>query len=55
MSAMERWDDDAFIQAMSEVIPEQEMTHELAALEAIADYRTEQQAERMGISWEQQL
>lgn len=49
MSAMEKWDDDDFIQAMREVIPEQQMTHELAAKEAIADYRTEQQAERMGL------
>lgn len=49
MSAMERWDDDAFIMAVSDVIPEQEMTHELAEREAIADYRSEQQAERMGM------
>lgn len=46
MSAIEKWDDDAFIQVMSEVIPEREMTHELAAQEAIADHRTEQQEAR---------
>ncbi|EPO6636218.1 hypothetical protein ACVG9K_000520 [Klebsiella oxytoca] len=46
MSAMEKWDDDAFILAMSEAIPEQQMTHELAAQEAIADHRTEQQEAR---------
>ncbi|GKN72028.1 hypothetical protein ACSGEQ_10370 [Klebsiella pneumoniae] len=49
MSAMEKWDDEAFILAMSEVIPEQEMTHELAAQEAIADHLTERQSERMGM------
>lgn len=49
MSAIEKWDDDAFIQVMSEAIPEQQMTHELAAQEAMADYRTERQAERMGL------
>lgn len=47
MNAMEKWDDDAFIQAMSEAIPEQQMTHELAAQEAIADYHSEKQAERV--------
>lgn len=47
MSAMEKWDDDAFIQAMSEVIPEQQMTHELAAQEAIADFNSECQYNNM--------
>lgn len=51
MSAMERWDDDAFIMAVSDVIPEQEMTHELAAQEAIADFKTERQSESMGFSY----
>ncbi|HHS9775872.1 TPA: hypothetical protein ACTW8Y_000501 [Raoultella ornithinolytica] len=49
MSAMERWDDDAFILAMGEIIQEQEMTHEQAAQEAIADYQTGRQSERMGM------
>lgn len=49
MSAMERWDDDAFIRLVADVLPEQMMTNELAAQEAIADHRTEQQAERMGM------
>ncbi|MGG5836094.1 hypothetical protein [Huaxiibacter chinensis] len=49
MSAMERWDDDAFVRLMRDVIPENQMTNELAAQEAIADHRTEQQAERMGM------
>ncbi|MGG8026295.1 hypothetical protein PGO13_20000 [Klebsiella aerogenes] len=47
MSAMERWDDDAFIMAVSDAIQEQEMTHELAAQEAIADFKTERQASLM--------
>ena len=56
MSAMERWDDDAFIMAVSDIIPEQEMTHELAAQEAIADYHSEKQQMRMeGALWELQL
>ena len=49
MSAAERWDDDAFIRLMADVIPDQPMTHELAAQEAMADRRSEQQAERMGM------
>lgn len=49
MIALERWDDDAFVRLMQDVIGEPEMTHDLAAQEAIADYRSEQQAERMGI------
>lgn len=53
MSAMEKWDDDAFIQVVSEVIPEQEMTHELAAQEAIADFKTERQASLMRGIYEQ--
>ncbi|HCR0680630.1 TPA: hypothetical protein OMT00_001848 [Klebsiella aerogenes] len=53
MSAMERWDDDAFIMAVSGVIPEQEMTHELAAQEAIADFKTERQASLMRGIYEQ--
>lgn len=53
MSAMEKWDDDAFIQAVSEAMPEQEMTHELAAQEAIADFKTEQQASLMRGIYEQ--
>ncbi|HGY1466823.1 TPA: hypothetical protein ACNVLA_003735 [Klebsiella aerogenes] len=53
MSAMERWDDDAFIIAVSDVIPEQEMTHELAAQEAIADFKTERQASLMRGIYEQ--
>lgn len=50
MSAMERWDDDAFLRLMSDLLPEKTMTHEQAAQEANADYRTEQQSMRMGIS-----
>ncbi|HBR3463186.1 hypothetical protein AAHV08_09110 [Klebsiella pneumoniae] len=50
---MEKWDDDAFIQVMSEVIPEQEMTHELAAQEAIADFKTERQVSLMRGIYEQ--
>ncbi|MGR7638332.1 hypothetical protein ACU6ZK_02300 [Klebsiella aerogenes] len=53
MSAMERWDDDAFIMAVSDVIPEQEMTHELAAQEAISDFKTERQASLMRGIYEQ--
>ncbi len=53
MSAMERWDDDAFIMAVSDVIPEQEITHELAAQEAIADFKTERQASLMRGIYEQ--
>lgn len=49
MSALEQWDDDAFVRLMQDVIDEPEMTHELAAQEAIADYHSEQQAERMGM------
>lgn len=49
MSALEQRDDDAFVRVMKDVIGEPEMTHELAAQEAIADFRSEQQAERMGI------
>lgn len=49
MSAMERWDEDEFITLMADSIAEQPMTHELAAQEAIADYPSEQQAERMGM------
>lgn len=54
MNALEQWDDDAFVRLMKDVIGEHEMTHELAAQEAIADFRSEQQAERMGM-WAQQL
>jgi len=50
MSAMERWDDDAFVRLMADLLPEQPMTHEQAAKEAITDYHTEQQSMRMGIS-----
>jgi len=49
MSALEQWDDDAFVRLMQDVIGEPEMTHELAEQEAIADYHSEKQAERMGI------
>lgn len=49
MSVLERWDDDAFVRLMQDVISEPEMTHKLAAQEAIADYHSEQQAERMGM------
>jgi len=49
MSAMERWDEDEFITLMAGSIAEQPMTHEQASQEAIADYRSEQQAERMGM------
>ncbi len=49
MSAMERWDEDEFVNLMTGSIAEQPMTHELAAQEALADHRTEQQAERMGM------
>lgn len=49
MSAMERWDDDAFLRLMADVLPEQQMTHEQEAQEAIADYHSEKQAERMGM------
>lgn len=53
MSAMEKWDDDAFIQAMSEAIPEQQMTHELAAQEAMADFKSERQFSLMRGIYEQ--
>lgn len=49
MSAMERLDEDAFLRLMADLLPEQPMTHEQAAQEAIADYRSEKQAERMGL------
>lgn len=49
MSAMERWDDEAFVRLMADLLPEKPMTHEQAAQEAIADHRSEQQAERMGM------
>lgn len=54
MSAADIWDDEAFVRLMRDVIAEPEMTHELAAQEAMADHRTEKQSERMGL-WEQQL
>jgi len=55
MSAMERCDDDAFVRLMADLLPEQPMTHEQAAQDAIADYRSEQQEMRMeGALWEQQ-
>lgn len=55
MSAAERWDEDAFVRLMKDVIPEQPMTNELAAQEAIADHRSEQQEMRMeGALWERQ-
>ncbi|GEM_PF-769899 len=55
MSAMERWDEDEFITLMACRLPEQSMTHEQAAQEAIADYRSEQQEMRMeGALWAQQ-
>lgn len=47
MTAAERWDDDDFIIAVSVAISEPEMTHEQAAQEAIADYRSEAQELRM--------
>ncbi|HDU3462713.1 TPA: hypothetical protein RFL89_001051 [Klebsiella aerogenes] len=53
MSAMERWNNVAFIMAVSDVIPEQKMTHELAAQEAIADFKTERQAILMRGIYEQ--
>lgn len=49
MSAAELWDEEAFVRLMKDVIAEPEMTHERAALEAMADFRTEKQAERMGM------
>jgi len=49
MSAAELWDDDAFVRLMQDVIAEPEMTHELAAQEAMADFRTEKQSERIGM------
>ena len=49
MSAAELWDEEAFVRLMKDVIAEPEMTHELAAQEAMADFRTEKQAERMGM------
>lgn len=52
MSALEQWDDDAFVRLMKDVIGEPEMTHELAAQEAIADYHSEQQAMMMGVGYE---
>lgn len=55
MSAMERWDEEEFITLMAGSIAEQPMTHELAAQEVIADYRSEQQEMRMeGALWAQQ-
>lgn len=50
---MERWDDDTFIMVVSDIIPEQEMTHELAAQEAIADFKTERQSGLMRGIYEQ--
>lgn len=52
MSAAELWDDDAFVRLMKDVIGETEMTHELAAQEAIADFRSEHQAMKMGVGYE---
>ena len=51
MSALEQWDDDAFISLMSGELSE-EMNDQLAQQEAIADYRSEQQAKMMGVSYE---
>lgn len=51
MSALEQWDDDAFVRLMKDVIAEP-MTDDLAQQEAIADYRSEQQAMMMGVGYE---
>ena len=53
MTAAERWDDDDFIIAVSAVIPEPEMTHELAVQEAIADRLSEYQFSLMRGAYEQ--
>lgn len=49
MSAMDSWDDEAFIGLMADLLPDHPMTHEQAAQEAIADYLSGQQEIRMGI------
>lgn len=43
------WED--FVKAMLGELAEP-MTYEQAAMDAAADYRTEQQAERMGVGYE---
>lgn len=52
MSIFEKWSDDDFVDLISSELAI-EMNDQLAQCEAIADYRSEQQAERMGL-WEQQ-
>lgn len=48
-------EDDEFVALMRGMLGDlaEPMAYEQAAMDAIADYRTEQQAERMGL-WEQQ-
>jgi len=47
-------DEDEFVALMRGMLGElaEPMTYEQAAMDAAADYRTEQQAERMGVSYE---
>lgn len=52
MSVFEKWSDDDFVDLISGELAS-EMNDHLAQVEAISDYRSEQQAERMGL-WEQQ-
>jgi hypothetical protein len=46
-------DDDEFVALMRGMLGElaEPMTYEQAAMDAAADYRTEQQAQRMGVSY----
>ncbi|WP_444878234.1 hypothetical protein [Citrobacter koseri] len=50
MSAKDRWNDDDFIQLMVGELDTALSHDELAQIEANADFRTEQQSMRMGIS-----
>lgn len=47
-------DDDDFVALMTGMLGElaEPMTYEQAAMDAAADYRTEQQASRMGVGYE---
>lgn len=50
MSAMDRWNDDDFIQLIMGELDTAPSHDELAQIEANSDFRTEQQSMRMGIS-----
>lgn len=55
MISAEKMKEINFLLYLIDCLDEGDSDHAMAAKDAIADYRTEQQAKRMGISWEQQL